>query len=329
MRLPPWLRLPTGVRWSPALGFAVAATLVLGCFAAWAAWGLLLSMLTFGSSSDPAQSLAESLKRHDQLAAADTRRFDGRSAFFMPPAPVRKPPKPVKPPEPPKPPPPPPPPSAPREYTGPKPIGAIGELVFFDNASQIKVGEERGGVKVLASAAPWSVKLGHAGGEYDVPLWAKGKEDFFNNSDWRTSRSATPGIEPVKSGKPDGSASPSSPSNVSGPATPPPAPAIVPPPGPGDTPPAPPHGPGLGRPGPMAPSASSGNVTGETPVPPALTTEQMDGMTRAQLQSAMQGVARARQSRTIDEPTRERLNQEYKQLMDRMNGKAKGQSGPR
>ena len=329
MRLPPWLHLPRGVRWSPTLGIAAGGVLVLGCFAVWAVIGLLASTLTFGSSSDPSQSLSDALKRHDQLALADTKRFDGRSAFFMPPAPVRKAPKPVKPPEPPKPPPPPPPPSAPREYTGPKPVGAIGELVFFDNASQIKVGEERGGVKVLASAAPWSVKLAHAGGEYDVPLWTRGKEQFFNNSDWRNTRSSTPGIEPAKTTKADASASPATTSANPTPSAPVPAPALEPPPSPTEAPKGAPHGPGLGRSGPMAPSAASGSIAGENGVPASLTVEQMDGMSRSQIQAALQGVARARQSRTIDEPTRERLNQEYKQLMDRMNGKAKGQSGPR
>jgi acetyl-CoA acetyltransferase len=80
-----------------------AAVVVLAGYALWTASGLLGSIFTFGSSSEPSEGLADSLKRHEQLAAVDAKRFNGRSAFFAPPAPVRKAPKTVKQPEPPKP----------------------------------------------------------------------------------------------------------------------------------------------------------------------------------------------------------------------------------
>ena len=208
MQRPEWLRLPVGVRWTPATGVGAAAVVVLAGYALWTASGLLGSIFTFGSSSEPSEGLTDSLKRHEQLATVDAKRFNGRSAFFAPPAPVRKAPKTVKPPEPPKPPPPPPTPSAPREYAGPKPIGAVGSLVFFADNNQIRVGEEKSGVKVLSSEAPWSVKLAHGGGEYDVPLWTKGKEEFFNGDTMNVSTSGMPSSRALSRWDPESPARP-------------------------------------------------------------------------------------------------------------------------
>ncbi len=335
IQLPPWVRLPRGVRWSRTLGIASAATLVLGCFALWALSGLMGSIFTFGSSSDPSQSLADALKRHDQLALADLKRFDGRSAFYMPSAPVRKAPKPVKPPEPPKPPPPPPPPAAPREYTGPKVAGAIGDTVYFADSSQAKVGEEHNGVKVLASSPPWSVRLAHAGGEYDVPLWTRWKADSLDQ-DWRSTKAATPGVEVIPGDKKGANQTPAGTSASASPAsTPPGAPAVppqpvvVPPPGPDTADPATRSGPGMGPPGGRAPAASSGTLTGDAPVPAPLAPDRIASMTRGELQAAYRAVMAAKGSRIIDDATRERLNQESQQLADRLKDVSKGQSGPR
>lgn len=318
LQRPEWLRMPRGVRWSPTLGVASAAALLLGCFGLWAFLGLAGSLLTFGSGSDPSEGLADALKRHTDIAQAATKRFDGRSAFFTPPAPVRKPPKPTKPPEPPKPPPPPPPPPVPREYAGPKPVGAIGGLIYFADSSQIRVGEERGGVKVISSSAPWSVKLAHGGGEYDVPFWSKGREDFFNNNDWKSMKSATPGIEPAKP-----EAAGHAPASATGsPATPPAPVAVVPPPtGVPER-----VGPGLAA----APGAAPPNpwTSDHMAPPPPIEAGRIANMSQADAQSALQAVARARMNRSLDQPTRDRLNQEFQQLSDRMKALAKGQSGP-
>jgi hypothetical protein len=340
MRLPPWLRLPPGVRWSPMLGIGVASAAVLGALGLWAALGLLGSLFTFGSGSDPGASLADPLKRHQQLAEASAKRFNGRSAFFMPSPPVRKPPKPTKPPEPPPPPPPPPPPAAPREYAGPKPVGAIGDLIFFADQTQLRVGEERGGVKVLASAAPWTVRLAHGGGEYDVELWTKGgKEPFFNNSDWRNARSSTPGVDPVGR-KPDAkpapggtaSSAPPIPSGLGGAGGPgmrttaagaptPPAPQLTPPSGPDQT--------MVPPPGARAPTASQSPWTGEHMAPPpALTQEQIAGMNATDAEAAYRAIGRAKANRNLDDPTRQRLNQEFEQLSNRIKELGKGQSPP-
>jgi hypothetical protein len=339
MQRPEWLRMPRGVRWSPMLGIGAASAVVLGAFALWALGGLLGSVFTFGSGSDPDASLADALKRHEQLADASVKRFNGRSAFFMPSPPVRKPPKSTKPAEPPPPPPPPPPPSAPREYAGPKPVGAIGNLIFFADQSQIRVGEERGGVKVLASSAPWSVRLAHSGGEYDVELWTRGKESFFNNSDWRNARSSTPGLEPVPS---KGDAKP-----AATPGATPSAPTSTP---------EPPRGPGMAGPGmaglrdegarPAEPSAAPGAAltpppgsraptANQTPwtaehmaPPPPLTAQQISDMSMADAQAAFRAIGRAKANRNLDEETRQRLNQEFENLSNRIKELGKGQSTP-
>lgn len=323
LRRPDWFRMPRGVRWSPTLGVAVAASVLLAGFGMWAFLGVAGSLLTFGSGSDPAQGLADALTRHGEIAQASTKRFDGRSAFFTPPAPVRKPPKPTKPPEPPKPPPPPPPPPVPREYTGPKPVGAIGSLIYFADSTQIRVGEERGGVKVISSAAPWSVKLAHGGGEYDVPFWSKGREDFFNNSDWKNTKGSTPGIEPANPARNDHGGHAPTPGSSAAAAGTPPAPVAVTPP-PGGVPER--AGPGLAAS--PAPQASNPWTTEHMAPPPPLEASRIAGMSQAEAQSALQAVARARMNRNLDQPTRDRLNQEFQQLSDRMKALTKGQSGP-
>lgn len=323
LRRPTWLRLPIGVRWSPVLGVATAAAVLLAGFAMWAFVGVVGSILTFGSGSDPAQGLTDALKRHGELAQVSTKRFDGRSAFFTPPAPVRRPPKPTKPPEPPKPPPPPPPPPIPREYGGPKPVGAIGGLIYFADSTQIRVGEERGGVKVISSAAPWSVRLAHGGGEYDVPFWTRGREEFFNNNDWKNMKGSTPGIEPVGAPKTDTGARPIAPAPSAAATGTPPGPVPVTPPGPSG-----PERPGPGLAAPPGAQASNPWTTEHMAPPPAIEPSRIAAMDQPEAQAALQAVARARMNRNLDQPTRDRLNQEFQQLSDRMKALAKGQSGP-
>ncbi len=190
MQTPIWIRLPKGIQWTPRLAVTLALVVIAGALTLSGAITLLLALLTFGGNIDPATTLENSLKKHEQLAKVDRDRFDGRSAFFMPPAPVRNIPKPAPPPKIEKPLPPPAPVIS-AEYRGEKPKSVLGPIVYFENF-QIKVGEENNGIKVLATNAPWSVKLGFEGGEYEVVLWTRSKEDFFTNK-WPTTR--TPGIE--------------------------------------------------------------------------------------------------------------------------------------
>ena len=190
MQTPTWLRPPKGVHWTPRLAVALTLVVISGALAFKGAASLLFALLTFGGDVDPSAALENSLKKHEQLAKVDRDRFDGRSAFFKPPEPVRNIPKPPPPPKVEKPLPPPEP-VIPAEYGGKRPTSVLGSIVFFDNF-QIKVGEQENGIKVIATNAPWSVKLGYEGGEYDVPLWSQSKETILNGK-WPTK--STPGIE--------------------------------------------------------------------------------------------------------------------------------------
>ncbi len=184
MVLPPWLRPPKGVHWTPRLGATLALIAIAAMLTLHGISNLLVALFTFGASMDTDKVLESALQKHEQLAKIDRERFDGRSAFYLPPEPVRNIPKPP----PPKveKPPPPPAPVIPTKYGGKKPIAVIGEIVYFGGL-EIKVGEETEGIKVLATSAPWSVRLGYQGGEYDVSLWEKANESFFNKK-WSASK---------------------------------------------------------------------------------------------------------------------------------------------
>lgn len=153
--------------------------------------GLLAAMFTTSIGQDRAgENMQAYLAAHETDLAIYRERFEGRSLFFRPPAPARAAPKQesVK-----KPDEPPPPPTIPKTYGGPAVIAAIGDQVWFKGKDRLKlrVGEERSGVKVLASNPPWTVKLAYAGGEYDVPVFKDYQTKFRSNP--LTERS-TPGI---------------------------------------------------------------------------------------------------------------------------------------
>ena len=305
------------------MGVAGAASLVVGGLAIWGLLGLGGSLLTlpFSTPKDPSESFEGSLERAKTFAELQRKRFDGRSGFFMPSPPVRKAAKPVKPPEPPKPVEPPKPPPPPSEYAGPRPLGALGEVVFFADNNRIRVGEEKMGVKVLATSPPWSVRLAHSGGEYDVALWPKGNEPFFN-SDW-TSQRSVPGIEnvtqhtsadagrPARPGTPPGVAA-AAPGTPPGPVQPTLPPGAQPPPEP--------------APGPQAVAAPTEEPQAGAASPP-VTAEQVSTMTRAEVQAAIAANSRSRMARDVDEATRQRLNSEQKMLLGRLRALS-GQSAP-
>lgn len=127
---------------------------------------IFASSLTSHSDQD---NLSAFLTSHEKDLDTYLDRFEGRSLFFRPkPYPTSAPP--------PKdtlkkeaikteigPPP---------TYTGPKVIGAFGSEVWFKDNLKIPIGDEKNRVKVLQINAPWTVKLGHAGGEYVVPIFS-------------------------------------------------------------------------------------------------------------------------------------------------------------
>ena len=364
MNSPTWLRPPKGVHWTPRLAATLTLIVIASALAFKGVVSLLFALLTFGGDIDPSAMLENSLKKHEQLAKIDRDRFDGRSAFFKPPEPVRNIPKPPPPPKVEKPLPPPEP-VIPAEYGGKRPNSVLGSIVFFDNF-QIKVGEQSNGIKVLATNAPWSVKLGHEGGEYDVPLWDKSKDGFLNGK-WPTTR--TPGIEtstaPIGKDKnlADGGSrggpagmSKSGPGNLPArpnSATPPSSPLGATPSNPkADNAASNPNASGLpgaplpdATPLPIAPvqpvlppnsqppnqnlSASKNNgwESNQMAPPPPFTVEQIKGMTLAQAQDTQAAIQKAKSNPNLDSETTERLANELTQIAERIN-QFKGQSNP-
>jgi hypothetical protein len=180
------LQLPSGVRWS---GIMVAGTLV-ACVATWevAQHGVPLVVALFRPAADPkdVDTTTPLLTLHDQAHSLYRRRFEGRSLFFAPSDWKRK-----VPPAPPAPPPapPPPPPPAPVEYTGPKPIGLFGTVVYFEGGRTVELGKEGDGVMVVEIVSPWQLKLRHKDRVYDVPVGSKPNETLFKPLDSATTPS--------------------------------------------------------------------------------------------------------------------------------------------
>jgi hypothetical protein len=124
-----------------------------------------------GGGDATAARIEELLRGHEADRAAYLARFKGRSLFFMPAAPAT-----------PRPPPPPRPDvpesvptvegprTPPLQYHGPSIVYILGDEVCFHGGLRVRVGEEKDGLKVIASNPPWSVFVGHSGGEYEVEL---------------------------------------------------------------------------------------------------------------------------------------------------------------
>jgi hypothetical protein len=111
--------------------------------------------------------------------------FNGRSVFFKPPAwpspPI------VKVPDDDDNDIPPPPPTPPEDkiYTGPGILYALGDVIRFKAKSasekplDIRVGEEKNGVRVISTNLPWTVRVGYRSKEWDVPIFNRGEDKFL------------------------------------------------------------------------------------------------------------------------------------------------------
>lgn len=175
-------RLPSGLRVSgpvvvSGLAVAISATVVF-----YGVRSLFDSVAKPSVTLEEADPLATLATESSEFLEASRKRFEGRSMYALPPAPVRKPkvverPKPVEPPKDPGPPP------APATYTGPAPSSVFGDYVIFSSLSdvdkRIKVGETKAGVTVVAVNAPYSTTLKHMGKEYVVDLWPRINESFL------------------------------------------------------------------------------------------------------------------------------------------------------
>lgn len=184
--------LPSGVRWSGSL---IVSALALGVVAYLGVeqCALLLSATLAPEAAPAGQNLDRAIASHDELMEVSRRRFAGRSIFTAPSAPIRVAPPPPPPRDPP-PPPPPPAPIIPAEYTGQKPLGLLGNMVLFGDGVMLAPGQQNAGVTVLEIKAPYSVRLGHAGGEYDVPIFTRA--DLSKLAEQVPPR-AFPGISPA------------------------------------------------------------------------------------------------------------------------------------
>jgi len=126
--------------------------------------------------------LARFAERYQESYQRDGQRFVGRSAFFVPPAPVPPPPPPPPPRDPVETPPardpgPPPPPSS---YGGPKIAYVWDNQVTFENDMTLTAGGEgESGVEVLETNLPWSVKVRWREVEFDVQLFERTTQSFL------------------------------------------------------------------------------------------------------------------------------------------------------
>ncbi len=161
---------------------------------------LVAAVLTPSLEGDPTgERLVEYLERHHEDVAVYTARFNGRSLFFKPKAP----------PPPPKarvvdrtreeePPPPLPPSGPPKSYPGPSILFVLGDEVWFHTGLRLSVGEEQDGVKVISSDPPWTVRLGHSGGEYDIELFRRRHPGLDEDAPASGSRKGYPGLKIVE-----------------------------------------------------------------------------------------------------------------------------------
>jgi hypothetical protein len=160
---------------------------------------LLEALATPRPGADPTQvRLDEFLVGHEDDLATYRDRFDGRSLFIKPAPPRRQ--------APPPPPPvreddddggPPPPPPPPRAYEGPSIMFVLGDEVWFHDGLRVRVGEKGpNGVTVVASDPPWTVTLGHGGGEYDIVLFDRKHEGLDEKP---RARGPMPGLVQVES----------------------------------------------------------------------------------------------------------------------------------
>jgi hypothetical protein len=171
------------------LGWSIGALIVLFFFVC-LALATIVAPFFIQAGEQPSNSRMVALvEQYDENNAADIARFNGRSAFFKPIRIARP-----TPPPPPReevedlPPPPPPapigPPPAPSSYTGPALIAIIGNEAWFRNGTRsspvirLQIGEEKDGLKLVATLEPTMVKVEHRMGTYEIDLF-DAAEPFF------------------------------------------------------------------------------------------------------------------------------------------------------
>ena len=328
-------------RWSIPLIGSLLAVVICGWVVAAGLFPIAITLMTSQNQSETNTAMNKAIERHDSLIKVSVDRFTGRSLFTMPSPPPRPAPPPAAPVAPPPPPPPAPPPSAPSEYTGIKPTGMLGQVIFFGSESPIRVGEEKNGVKIIAVEPPTNVRIGHMGGIYSVAVWAPTDMSKLNTAATSSSTAMKfPTIrEPSANQKSAGNeqaqiSKTQSPIAPIAPTVPAPAPAPAQSsidtndePNP-DAPDAQREAQRSARPPSARPSAG-GNGSNQPQLPPPaatgtpespllpITPEQISAMSQGDVASALARVARARQSQGLDQATQDRLRSEFGLLRER------------
>jgi hypothetical protein len=158
------IRASGAVAWV-AIALAAGAAVVTG-------WQLfMLAVAVFTPTPRPLADPGKTTKQIEQYTAmldSSVKQADGRTLFILPVNPKSvaeqaKEPVAEEPKEPP----------APTSYGGPGVIAMMNGLVWFDNGTQLEVGEEANGVGVVAISAPWDSRLRWRGVEFTVPLFEK------------------------------------------------------------------------------------------------------------------------------------------------------------
>jgi len=179
-----------------ATGAAAVAALAFALVVALSSAGGLLRALRFSAAQSDAvaRDQQERAERFNKDLDNWRAQLDGRSMFFVPPAP-------------PAPAPtegavvdrgPPPPPSS---YAGPRIVAIVGSTVWFDNGDTVAAGAEPvGGLSVVSVSPPWSARVLWRGVEFDVPLF-----------DRTTDRFLEPALDPIPTDAPTEAQSPISP----------------------------------------------------------------------------------------------------------------------
>lgn len=323
-------------RWSIPLIGSLIALAICGWVVAAQLIPIAVTLMTSQNESETNSAMNKVIEKHDSLVKVSVDRFTGRSLFTMPAPPPRPAPPPAAPVAPPPPPPPAPPPSAPSEYTGTKPTGMLGQMIFFGSDLTIQVGEEKNGIKIIAVEPPTNVRIGHMGGIYSVAVWAPTDMSKLNNAGNSSSSAIkfptirvpianekTVAIEQVQIPKPASliaPVAPAAPAQSSVDTNDEPNP---------DAPDAQREAPRSARPSSARPAAV-GNGSNQPQLPPPaatgtpegstllpITPEQISAMSQGDVASALARVARARQSQGLDQATQDRLRSEFGLLRER------------
>ena len=327
-------------RWSIPLVVSLVALAICGWVVAAQLFPIAVTLMTSQNESETNSAMNKVIEKHDSLVKVSVDRFTGRSLFTMPSPPPRPAPPPAAPVAPPPPPPPPPPPSAPSEYTGTKPTGMLGRMIFFGSDLTIQVGEEKNGIQILAVEPPTNVRIGHMGGIYSVAVWAPtdmSKLNTAGNSSssaikFPTIRVPNANEKSAASEQAQGLTQGTIPASPIAPIAPPvPAQSSV------DTNDEPnPDAPDAQREAPRSARPSSGrsavgaNRSNQPQLPPPavtgtpegstllpITPEQISAMSQGDVAAALARVARARQSQGLDQATQDRLRSEFGLLRER------------